>query len=332
MNILDPLISSFSDSSDKYYGVEPETKAFLQKLADAAPIESLSPEEARKVLADTQQQAMVDLSGIDVRDHTVQIDGHTIYLNIVRPAGIAGRLPAVMFFHGGGWVLGDFPTHKRMVRDLCVETGCAVIFVNYGLSPESKYPCAAIECYLATKWVARFGHEIQVDGSNLAVAGNSAGGNLATIVCLMAKENEEPQIKHQTLFWPVTDAAMNTDSYDEFAAGFFLTRGMMEWFWNNYLEQSDSRKEIYTSPLKAAPQQLQGLPPALVLTAEFDVLRDEGEQYAHLLTEAGVKVTATRYLGAIHDFALLNPLAKTPAARNCIAQAGCEIRKYLAIR
>jgi acetyl esterase/lipase len=333
VNILDPLIKPFSQTRDPYRGMDPETRVFLQTLADAdsTPMEKLSPVEARHVLEQAQQETMVDLSGIDTRQLKIDSEGHVIELDIVRPAASGtAPLPVVMFFHGGGWVLGDFPTHKRLVRDIAVLSGCAVVFVNYTRSPDAEYPTALIQAYLATKWIAENGHEVGLDGQRLAVAGNSAGGNMATAVCLMAKDRFGPTIRHQTLFWPVTDANFDTGSYEDFEDGYFLTRNMMKWFWDNYTSNDEARAEVYASPLKAAPEQLQGLPPALIQTAECDVLRDEGEAYARLLNDAGVKVTATRYIGTIHDFGLLNALALTPPTRAALNQAAQEIRKHLA--
>lgn len=331
MNILSPIINTFSSPANQYSGMEPQTRALLEKLAasDSTPVNKLSPEEARKVLQTLQASVEVDTSNIEITEREVAIESHSIHLTVVRPSESTFPPPVIMFFHGGGWVLGDFETHKRLVRDLSLAANAAVVFVDYTLSPEASYPTAAIECYLATQWVAQHGAEIGVDGSRLVAAGNSAGGNIATVVCLMAKEKREPLIRHQTLFWPVTDAKFNTESYQKFENGYFLTRDMMTWFWDHYLDNEESRREVYASPLNATIEQLTDLPPALIQTAEFDVLRDEGEAYGHLLTDAGVSVTCTRYLGAIHDFGLLNPLAETPQAHAAIQQAASEIRKYI---
>ncbi|MCB5191572.1 alpha/beta hydrolase [Methylobacillus arboreus] len=331
MNILDPILNTFASDNTQYSGVEPRTRAFLEELAasDSKPVEELSPDEARGVLSDLQASIEVDIAGVTVEEKEVAIEGHSIRLVIVKPEDIASDPPVIVFFHGGGWVLGDFPTHERLVRDLSVASNCAVVFVDYTRSPEAKYPTAVNECYLATKWVAQNGTEIGVDGARLAVAGNSAGGNMATVVCLMAKDKREPFIRHQTLFWPVTNGHFDTGSYDDYADGYFLTRNMMKWFWDQYLENDDVRNDLYASPGGAELEQLSDLPPALIQTAEFDVLRDEAEAYAHLLTDAGVDVTCTRYLGAIHDFGLLNPLAKAPQVHAAIMQAAGEIRKHI---
>jgi acetyl esterase/lipase len=234
-----------------------------------------------------------------------------------------------MFFHGGGWVLGDFPTHERLVRDLVVGSGAAAVFVDYTPSPEAHYPVAINQAYAATKWVAEHGQEIGVDGKRLAVAGNSVGGNMAAVVALMAKEKHGPALKLQVLLWPVTDANFDTPSYNQYATGRFLTKSMMVWFWDNYTKDPKAREEIYASPLRATKQQLAGLPPALVQTAENDVLRDEGEAYARKLDEAGVPVTAVRYNGMIHDWGLLNPLNHVPGAHSATLQAAAELKKAL---
>jgi acetyl esterase len=233
-----------------------------------------------------------------------------------------------MFYHGGGWVLGDFPTHQRFVRDLVVYSGTACVFVEYSRSPEVKYPVAVNESYAALKWVAAHGSELNLDGSRLAVVGNSAGGNLAAATALMAKNNKGPKISFQLLFWPVTNADFETGSYNQYADSRFLTKNMMIWFWDNYIATTQ-RNEIYASPLKATITDLKGLPPTLVQTAENDVLRDEGEAYARKLDEAGVDVTLVRMQGMIHDYGLLNPLAEVPAVQSALRSAGSELRKAL---
>jgi acetyl esterase len=311
--------------------IESHMKAFLNAInsGDGKPIEQMTPAEARAVLVGVQSSVKVDLSDITVTERTISADGQSIKINIVKPAKVKGTLPVFMFFHGGGWVLGDFPTHKRFVRDLVVESGAAAVFVNYTPSPEAHYPVAINQAYAVTKWVAEHGNEIGVDGKRLAVAGNSVGGNMAAVVALMAKDKKGPKIKLQVLFWPVTDAGFETGSYNQFATGRFLSRNMMTWFWDNYTTNADERKQVYASPLRASVGQLKDLPPALVQTAENDVLRDEGEAYARKLDEAGVPVTATRYNGMIHDWGLLNPLATVPATHSAMLQAASELKKAL---
>jgi len=306
-----------------YTGVEPTTAAFLKAIENAPPMENMTPKDARQVLIDAQKGAI--LPKADVSEKIIKVDGQDVKLHIVRPAGAKGTLPAFMFFHGGGWVLGDFPTHERLVRDLVVYSGAAAVFVDYTPSPEAGYGVAINQAYGATRWVASHGKEIHVDGSRLAVAGNSVGGNMAAVVSLMAKDKGGPKLRAQVLMWPVTDAGFDTASYHQFANGYFLTRNMMKWFWDNYTTDAAARKEIYASPLQAPIEQLKGLPPTMVQVAEFDVLRDEGEAYARKLSAAGVEVTPLRVNGVVHDYGLLNPLAKAPAVQGALRAAGAEL-------
>ncbi len=312
-------------------GVEHNTQAFLDALNSGTgkPIEQLSPKDARAVLVGAQSGVKLTLPKADVSEKTIKVDGQSISLNIVRPAGAKGTLPVFMFFHGGGWVLGDFQTHERLVRDLVAGSGAVAVFVNYTPSPEAHYPTAINQAYAATRWVAEHGKEINVDGKRLAVAGNSVGGNMAAVVALMAKEKGTPALRYQVLLWPVTDANVNTASYDQYAEGHFLTRNMMKWFWDNYTTDAAQRNEIYASPLRATTEQLKGLPPALVQTASADVLRDEGEAYARKLDQAGVPVTAVRYNGMIHDYGLLNVVSQVPAVRSAMLQASEELKTHL---
>jgi len=312
-------------------GVEHNTQAFLDVLnaGTGKPLEQLSPKDARAVLTGAQAGVKLTLPKADVSQKTIQVDGQPLNLTIVRPAGVKGELPVFMFFHGGGWVLGDFPTHERLVRDLVAGSGAAAVFVNYTPSPEAHYPVAINQAYAATKWVAEHGKEINVDGKRLAVAGNSVGGNMAAVVALMAKDKGTPEIKFQVLLWPVTDANFETASYNQFAEGYFLSKNAMKWFWDNYTTDANQRNEIYASPLRATTAQLKGLPPALVQTAGADVLRDEGEAYARKLDEAGVPVTSVRYNGMIHDYGLLNVVSQVPAVRSAMLQASEELKQHL---
>lgn len=307
------------------------TKEFLKALNSPAPpkLEKLSPEEARKVLETAQASVDVDYSGIEESEKTILADGYEILLNIVRPEGVTEKLPVFMFIHGGGWVLGDYPTHRRMVRDLVVLSGCAAVFVNYTRTPEAVYPQQINEIFAATKWVAENGDEINVDGKNMAVVGNSVGGNMTAVTALKAKAEGGPEIKLQILMWAIVDADFETESYKEFGADRFLTTPLMKWMYDMYIPEPEKRKEIYASPLQASVEQLRGLPPALVITGESDVLRDEGEAYGRKLDEAGVKVTTVRYNGMIHDFGLLNGLAELPQTRSMFEHAAAELKKYL---
>ncbi len=310
--------------------ISSKTKEFLKALNSPAPpeLEKLSPEDAREVLVGAQASIEVDYSGIEESEKTINADGYEILLNIVRPKGNSEKLPVFIFVHGGGWVLGDYPTHKRMVRDLVVLTGFVGVFVNYTRTPEAVYPQQPNEVYAATKWVAENGGEINVDGSKLAIVGNSAGGNLATATALMAKEKGSPDIKLQVLFWLVADADFEKESWKEFGEARFLTAPLMKWMWDLYATP-EQRKEIYASPLQATIEQLKGLPPTLIQVAENDILRDEGEEYGRKLDEAGVAVTTIRYDGMIHDFGLLNALADLPQTRSLFEHAAAALKKHL---
>lgn len=308
-----------------------EVKGFLRKLngAGGPPLETLTPIQARKVLADAQAAVSVDLSGIEVSEKTITSDGYTVKLNVVRPQGADGILPVFIFIHGGGWVLGDFPTHKRMVRDLVVLSGAAAVFVNYTPTPDARYPQAINEIYAATKWVSEHGEEISVDGKRLAVVGNSVGGNMTAVTCMKAKANGGPKIRMQILMWPIVDANFETESYRLFGEDRFLTTSLMKWMYDMYIEDPEDRKDIHASPLRATIEQLKGLPPTLIQVAENDILRDEGEAYGRKLDEAGVPVTNIRYNGMIHDFGLLNGLAHVPATKALFAHAAGALRKFL---
>jgi acetyl esterase/lipase len=308
-----------------------KVRDFLRALnsGNGKPIEQLSPADARKVLTDAQN-INVDYSGIEESEKVIKQDGETVRIHIMKAVGTQPGAPVFIFIHGGGWVLGDYPTHRRLVRDLVVASGAVAVFPDYTPSPEAQYPVAINQIYVATKWVSEHGSEIGVNGQNLAVAGNSVGGNMTAAVALMAKSKGGPSIKLQAMLWPVTDANFETSSYNELGEGRFLTKNMMKWFWDNYLPDEEKRREIYASPLQATKEQLKGLPPALIQTAENDVLRDEGEAYARMLDEAGVPVTLTRYAGLIHDYGLLNALADVPAVQTALLQAATVIKKSLA--
>jgi acetyl esterase len=304
------------------------TSQFLKALNSGTgpAINTMTPAQARQVLIGAQNGVKVDLSGIDVSNKTIEQDGITVPITIVRPQGATGTLPVFMFFHGGGWILGDFQTHER---DLVVQSGAVAVFVNYTPSPEARYPVAINQAYAATKWVAEHGNEIGVDGSRLAVVGNSVGGNMAAVVSLMAKNKQGPAIRFQGLMWPVTDNNFNDGSYNAYPEGHFLTRPMMKWFWDAYTKDPKQRNEIYASPLRASLDQLKGLPPALIQVAQSDVLRDEGEAYGRKLDAAGDEVTTVRYNGTIHDFGLLNALAGDAPTKAATRQLANELQARL---
>lgn len=308
----------------------PQLKEFLKAANTGGPgLETLPPEKARLVLVNAQSSVKVDLSGIDESEKTIVTEGYTIKLNIVRPIGVTTKLPVFIFIHGGGWVLGDYPTHKRLVRDLVVHSGVAAVFVNYTRTPDAQYPRAINEIYAATKWVAEHGSEINVDGKKIGVVGNSAGGNMTAVTCLKAKDNHGPEIQVAILMWPVTNADFSNESWMLYGQDRFNTASLMKWMWDLYVPHVATRKEIYASPLQASVEELRGLPPTLILVAENDILRDEGEAYGRKLAEAGVVATTVRFNGVIHDWGMLNALATIPQAQDLIIQASAELRKYL---
>jgi len=303
--------------------------AFLKALNSGSgkPIEQLSVKDARAVLTGAQKGA--ELPPAQISQKIITVQGKPLTLTIVKPEHASSTLPVFMFFHGGGWVLGDFPTHERLVRDMVNASGAAAVFVNYQPSPEAHFPVAITQAYEATKWVAEHGAEIGVDGKRLALVGNSVGGNMVAAVALQAKQFKTPAIRYDVMLWPVTDARFDTASYDQFADGHFLTKNMMKWFWDNYTVSEKDRNNILASPLRATTEQLKGLPPTLIQTAELDVLRDEGEAFGRKLDAAGVPVTVTRYNGMIHDYGLLNALSQEPTVRTAINQAGEGLRSHL---
>jgi len=312
--------------------LEPTTRAFVEKVnrQGGTPIYELSPKDARKVLSDLQAGEVVKLPA-DIEDRIIPAGPEgKVSIRIIRPEGNKENLPVVMYFHGGGWVLGGKDTHDRLVREIAKGANAAVVFVNFTPSPEAKYPIPVEEAYAATKYIAENGKELNLDTSRLAVAGDSVGGNMAAAVSLLAKERGGPKIVYQVLFYPVTDANFDTPSYQKYAADIWLTREAMKWFWDNYLPDKEARRQPTASPLQASVDQLRGQPPALIITDENDVLRDEGEAYAHKLMQAGVDVITIRYLGTIHDFVMLNALAGTPAACSAIGLANENLRNVFA--
>ena len=310
--------------------LEPTTQKFIDALAaqGGEPLYRLSIADARAVLEELQSRP-VDKLAATVEDRTIPVGpSGQVSVRIVRPANATGPLPAIMYFHGGGWILGSKNTHDRLIREIANGANAAVVFVNYTPSPEAKFPIPIEEAYAATKYVAERGAELNLNGSPLAVAGDSVGGNMVAAVTILAKQRGGPEIVHQVLFYPVTDANFDTGSYQQFADGPWLTKPAMEWFWNAYAPDIEARKQVMASPLNASREDLVGLPPAVIITDD-DVLRDEGQAYANKLMAAGVEVTPVHYLGTIHDFVMLNPLSGTPAARSAIRLASESLRKAL---
>ena len=312
--------------------LEPKTQAFIDALTaqGGKPLYELSYADARKVLEDAQASVNVAKLAADVEDKTLPVGptGQTS-ITIYRPKGIKGALPVVMYFHGGGWILGSKNTHDRLLRDLVNKTNAAFVFVNYTPSPEAQFPVPVEQAFAATKYVSEHGGELGFDTTRLAVAGDSVGGNMVAVVTQLAKERKGPKISYQVLFYPVTDSSLSQESYKQFANGPWLTTAAMNWFWDAYAPNKADRKKSMASPLTATPEQLKGLPPALVIVDENDILRDEGEQYARKLIEAGVETTAVRVLATFHDFLLLNALAGTAATKSALDLASQKLAQTL---
>ncbi|MDR4433865.1 alpha/beta hydrolase [Bacillus tequilensis] len=307
--------------------LEKAAQEFAEATANPPYLFDLGPEKGREAVDEVQSDP-IDKLPVDIED--IMISGGPsgqVSVRIMRPQNAPAHLPVIVYIHGAGWVFGNEHTHDRLIRELAVGAQAAIVFPNYTLSPEAKYPTAIEEIYAVVKWAAENGRENGMIPESLTIAGDSVGGNMTAAVTLMAKARDDLNIRQQLLFYPVTDASFDTESYHQFATGYFLRKDAMMWFWDQYTTNSNERTEITASPLRATTEQLQGLPPALIITAEADVLRDEGEAYANKLREAGVPVTAVRFQGIIHDFVMLNALAKTEAARGAIDLATTWLRK-----
>jgi len=308
--------------------LEPAAQEFADATSTPPFLYELGPEGARKVLDDVQAQPIA-MPEVDDKWITVSAPVGDVEVRIVKPVGAGDQLPTVLYIHGGGWVLGNAGTHDRLVRELSVGVNAAVVFVEYDRSPEAHYPVAIEQAYATGQWITQHGHTEGLDATRLAVAGDSVGGNMTAAVAILAKQRGDVTFAHQSLYYPVTDARQDTDSYREFAAGPFLTAKAMAWFWDCYAPDKDQRTAITASPLRASLEELAGLPAAFVIVDENDVLRDEGEAYARRLVEAGVRTTSVRYNDIIHDFMMLNPLRETAATTGAIEQAIQVLRKAL---
>lgn len=316
------------------YALEPAAQAFCEATSTPPFLFELAPAEGRAAVERVQDAAIAKPA---VDEEWIEVDAPraprgTVRVRILRPKGATGTLPVVLYTHGAGWVFGSAHTHDRLARDLCVGTGAALVFPEYTRAPDARYPVQNEESYAAAAWVARHGADKGLDAGRMAVAGDSVGGNMAVALSLMAAQRADSDgdgvaFRAAVLFYPVTDAAFDTPSYAEFATGYFLARDGMRWFWDQYIppgpgpESEARRSEPTASPLRAPESMLRTLPPTLVITAECDVLRDQGEAFAARLRGAGVDVTAVRYGGIIHDFVMVNSMHDTNAARSAVRQA-----------
>jgi acetyl esterase len=310
------------------YTLEPAAQQFAEAAAQPPFLYELGPERARQVLDDIQA-IPIDKPAVQEKWITVPAGVGDVRVRIVRPVGAEEDLPVILYVHGGGWILGGAHTHDRLVRELAVGVDAAVVFVEYDRSPEARYPVAIEQTYATARWITEHSAGEGLDAERLAVAGDSVGGNMTAALTILAKQRGDVRFVHQSLYYPVTDAGQDTDSYRQFADGPHLTAKAMAWFWDAYLPEKDTRDEITASPLRATVEELTGLPDAFLVVDENDVLRDEGEAYGRKLTEAGVRTTSARYNGTLHDFMMLNPVRRTAASTAAIEQAIHVLRKAL---
>jgi acetyl esterase len=310
--------------------IDPQVRAFLTELNnDSSPFWELPQPKPQDILTALQSKTPVEMSGVTTIEKTIREDGHTVKLYIMKPTHPLERPGVLLFIHGGVWIVGNFQNHQRLLRDLVVGSGQVGVFVEYTSLPAAKFPTQTEECYAALKWTAAHASEFGADGSRVAIAGNSVGGDMSAALTLMTKDRNGPKIAYQVLLWPATDASVDTESYHAFGTGRFLARAFMKYGWERYAPDADTQNNPYASPLRATLDRLKGLPPALVITAENDPLRDEGEAYARKLKEAGVSVAAVRYDGTIHDFGLLNALRNVPSTDAALKQASDAISAHL---
>jgi len=310
--------------------IDPQVRAFLAELnKDSSPFWELPQPKPQDILTALQNKTPVDMAGVTTVEKTITQNGHTVKLYVMSPEHVSGKPGVLLFVHGGVWIVGNFQNHQRLLRDLVVGSGQIGVFVEYSPLPMAKYPTQLEESYAALTWVSEHASEFGADGTRIAIAGNSVGGNMSAALALMAKDRKGPKIALQVLLIPATDASVDTESYQEFGTGRFLARAFMKYGWDLYAPDEKTRNNPYVSPLRASNQELQGLPSALVITAENDPLRDEGEAYARRLKDAGVAVTATRYNGMIHDFVLLNAIHDVPGVQAALAESSEAIRSAL---
>jgi acetyl esterase len=310
--------------------IDPEVRSFLAKInRDSSPFWELPQPKPQEILTGLQSQTVVDMSGVTTTERTISQDGRTVKLHIMKPEQVGSNPGVLLFIHGGVWIVGNFQNHQRLLRDLVVGSRQIGVFVEYTSLPAAKFPTQLEECYAALKWISEHAQEFGADGTRIAVAGNSVGGNMSAALPLMSKDRNGPKISYQVLLVPATDASVDTRSYLEYGNERFLTRAFMKYGWDLYVPDAKTRNNPYVSPLRASANELKGLPPALVITAENDPLRDEGEAYARKLKEAGVSVDAVRYNGTIHDFVALNALRYVPSTEAAIDQINAGLRRHL---
>ena len=322
--------ATFAEDVSKDSNLDPQVRDFLTELnKDSSPFWELPQPKPQEILTGLQNKTAVDMSGVTTHERTITQDGRTVKIYVMKPQHVSGKPGVLLFLHGGVWIVGNFANHQRLLRDLVVGSGQVGVFVEYTPLPQAVFPTQLEESYAALKWVAAHAGELGADGSRIAVAGNSVGGNMTAALVLMAKDRRGPKISYQVLLIPATDASVDTESYHEYGTGRFLARDFMKYGWDLYAPDATTRDNPYVSPLRASTDELSGLPPTLVITAENDPLRDEGEAYARKLKAAGVSVAAVRFNGTIHDFVLLNALRQVPSTQAALQEISDGIRAHL---
>ncbi|WP_299106282.1 alpha/beta hydrolase [uncultured Tenacibaculum sp.] len=311
------------------YGLDPAVQEFLEAIHsyNGPPLEKLPLNIGRPAMENMQKDSTLTYDKVSFTKAIFKEENKEVNVVVVKPKKAKKLLPTLVYFHGGGWVFNSFETHKRLMRDIALKAEVAIVFVEYSRAPEASYPVANEEGYTATLFVSKHGKKYGLDSNNIIVGGDSAGGNMATAVSMMAKRKGFPKIQGQVLLYPVTDTNLNTNSYERFSKGHYLTRATMKWFWDVYAPKKETQILPTVAPLKASLEELQDLPQTLLITAEYDVLRDEGEAYAKKLRTAGVPVISTRYGGTIHDFIVLNPLRETVASKAAVAQISSFLKE-----
>jgi acetyl esterase len=309
------------------YRLEKPALELTQALSKAPALTQVPLADARKAV-EAAQSAPIPMPDVDEKWITVPSEFGDVKVRLVRPKGVSGPLPVVVYLHGGGWIIGSSITHDLLTRRLSVGANAVIAFVEYSLAPEAKYPVQIEQSYAVAQWILGRGEPDGFDSTRVAVAGDSAGGNMATVLSIMAKQRGDAQFAHQSLYYPMTDAnAEQSESMRQFKDGPYGSAEGLEWFWSSYLSDEAERREITVSPLQATVADLNGLPPALVIVDQNDILRDQGEAYADKLREAGVPTTSVRFNGTIHDFMRLNALRDSESTRAAIGLAVATLRR-----
>lgn len=322
---------NMSSPNSKLPNLGSKTEEFISMIEemDTPPLYKMTPENARNFLNKLQEKTHQEIEA-DVTDTAIFTDAmDNVEVRVVRPKNNNEKLPAIIYVHGGGWILGNKNVYDMLTRKLACCTNSIVIFPEYMLAPEGTYPTQTDQIYATLQYIYENPNEFNIDRDKIAIVGDSVGGNMATVTALRTKNEKGPKLLFQCLFYPVTSADMDTKSYDDFKDGPWLTKKAMEWFWDTYQPNKKLRNDPYISPLNAEIDDLKGLPPALIVTDENDVLRDEGEAYARKLDLAGVDVLNVRVNGTFHDFLMLNGLADTPQAKDTLEMACTILKKVL---